>query len=289
MDALLALDRRHRDVLPWSARRSAASASPEPTAVAAGGGAAALLLVPPAADVYALSLLMLAFGACFGALDVALNNAGILLEARARRPLMSACTPMYSGGGLVGALTGGALIWAGATSAQHFALLLPVALALILQLAPALPAEAPCTADSAEGLLPRRRGWSLPVALIGLFAACAAFGEGATGDWAGVYLKETVLSPSGVEALGYGAFSLTMLGGRTLRRPPLRTFRPGRRRPRRRAHRRVRRRPGRRPAPGRPGPRRLRTDGPRPLGARAVGLQRHRPGGSRTPSPRSPG
>lgn len=212
--ALLALTVGTVIVLPVVCPAISRFGIPRVTAVAAGAAAFTLLLVPQAGDIYALSLLMLAFGACFGALDVALNNAGILLEAHARRPLMSGLHAMYSAGGLLGALVGGALIWAGATPAQHFALLLPAALALVFWLAPALPMEARCEADPADAVGARGRRWPWPVALLGLFAACAAFGEGATGDWAGIYLKETVLSPAGVEALGFAAFSLTMLGGR---------------------------------------------------------------------------
>ena len=140
----------------------------------------ALFLAPQAADLPALSLLLLAYGACFGALDVALNNAGLLLEGRARRPMMSGLHAMYSGGGLLGALLGGLLIWGGASPGQHFALLLPAALALILWHAPAMPMDAPCEADPAEAVRATGRRWTWPVALLGLFAACAAFGEGAT-------------------------------------------------------------------------------------------------------------
>jgi MFS family permease len=56
--------------------------------------------------------------------------------------------------------------------------------------------DSTATARASDGLATQRRATS------------------ATGDWAGVYLKETVLSPTGVEALGFGAFSLTMLVGR---------------------------------------------------------------------------
>lgn len=171
-----------------------------------------------ATGLLSLSLALLTFGAGFGALDVALNNAGVLLERDAKRPFMSGLHAMYSLGALAGALFGGALIWAGLSMAAHLAILIVVSVASVFVFAPKLPqdADAPPEIEAETKGEPSQNGrvWSLPLVALGLLAACAAVPEGAVADWVGVYLRETVLAPAGVEALGFAGFSLLMLIGR---------------------------------------------------------------------------
>ena len=163
-----------------------------------------------------LSLALLLFGAGFGTLDVALNNAGVLLEREAKRPLMSGLHAMYSLGALIGAIAGGALIWAGLSPPAHMAILFVLSLAATFVFAPQLPQETEAPSESGAETAPVGRTWSLPLVALGLLAACAAIPEGAVADWVGIYLRETALAPAGGEAMGFAGFSLMMLIGRLL-------------------------------------------------------------------------
>lgn len=60
-----------------------------------------------AGSVPALCAALLVFGAGTGAVNVAANSLGVQVEARAGRPLLSGLHAAFSGGGLLGALTGG--------------------------------------------------------------------------------------------------------------------------------------------------------------------------------------
>ncbi len=184
------------------------------SATAAISGAASLLAAAMADDVLTLGLSLFLYGAAFGAQDVALNNAGVLLEREAKRPLMSGLHAMYSLGALAGALSGAALIWSGAGPVPHFAGLLVAAVLLALGFASGLPLDARDPEELKHEDTLTDRIWSWPLVALGVFAACAAVAEGTVTDWAGVYLKETLLAPDGVEALGYAGFSVAMLLGR---------------------------------------------------------------------------
>jgi MFS family permease len=178
--------------------------------LAATGLAASALATGP----WTLSLALLVFGAGFGALDVALNSAGVVLERQAGRPLMSGLHAMYSLGALAGAVGGGGLIWARMGAAAHLAALLVLAAGATYVFAARLPGESVAPEPGSSEAAPGRGAWSLPLVALGLLAACAAIPEGAVTDWAGLYLRETVLAPEGAEALGFAGFALTMLVGR---------------------------------------------------------------------------
>jgi MFS family permease len=121
---------------------------------------------------------------------------------------------MYSLGALAGAVLGALLIRAGWTPAEHFAGLFVVSLLLGVVFVQGLPSGRETVAHEGEEAGHTTRAWSLPLVTLGVLAACAAIPEGAVADWVGVYLKETVTSPDGAEALGFAGFSLTMLVGR---------------------------------------------------------------------------
>lgn len=167
-----------------------------------------------ATGVVTLGLSLAFFGAGFGAVDVALNNAGVLLERDAHRPLMSGLHAMYSLGALAGAVLGALLIKVGWTPAEHLTGVLALSLFVGFALVRDLPSSKGTVTGAEEGVGPAAPAWTLPLLALGILAACAAIPEGAVADWAGVYLKEAVSSPDGVEALGFAGFSLTMLVGR---------------------------------------------------------------------------
>lgn len=164
-------------------------------------------------DVASLAVCLLFFGAAFGALELALNQSGVLLEEQTGRPLLSGLHALFSFGALVGAVAGAALIGLGFPVELHLLVLLIGTVAFVLVFAGSLPqAEPPKkTSDPARQ---NQKLWTWPLVTLGLFICCAAIADGAMVDWASVYLRETVGSPNGVEALGFAGFSLAMLIGR---------------------------------------------------------------------------
>lgn len=212
-------------VLPLVSRRlgplGAARVGLLGTLVAALGLVLAAQVSTPALFVLAL----LVFGAGFGALDAAMNAAGLEVEERLARPVMSGLHGGFSVGALVGALLGGWLIGQGTGPGAHLlgaALLSVLVAGLLFPLLPhraAAPVPVQSEAAKSEDVGPAGaappRGPALrgPVLALTLLAFCAALGEGAVSDWAGVYLQGAGSTAAGA-ALGFAAFSLAMTLGR---------------------------------------------------------------------------
>jgi len=188
--------------------------------------AMSLALIVPArvTSVAALGAVLVAFGAAFGGLDVAINSSAVEITARLRRPVMPSFHAAYSLGGLSGALVGGAL--AGVLSAATqltavgvFGLIVtacaaPALLATGLRADGAPPPRAPAPEGPARAT-PRRTGSPAAVlAVFGAIALCSAYGEGAMGDWGALHLRSDLHTSAGLAAAGYAGFSAAMVIGR---------------------------------------------------------------------------
>ena len=177
----------------------------------AGALLAALMLVLAAQmpGLVGLSVVLLGFGAGSAALDVAMNAAGLNLEARSGCSLLSGLHGMFSAGALIGALVGSGLIALGVTAGAHFLGVGVLGVLIALVCLPGLPRTLSSQeARSEDAAKPVRFGWGLgAVALLAFSAAL----EGATLDWSGVYLRDTVRSSAPQAALGFACFSLAML------------------------------------------------------------------------------
>jgi MFS family permease len=205
-----------------------------------------LVLPAPAlagsAPLLALSLFL--FGAINGSMDVAMNAYGARVEQRLGRSIMSSLHGMWSVGALLGASVGAALANAGVTPAAHFAAVaaglgglllvgmphqlrevppprtgsgrapagaLQSAVEIATEAAPSSPDPVPSPPPS-PAPSPRLFAWSNRMLLaLGVVLFCAFLVEGAIADWTGVYLRETLHATESVAALGYAAFSITML------------------------------------------------------------------------------
>ena len=173
---------------------------------------AALMLVLAAQmpGLVGLSVVLLGFGAGSAALDVAMNAAGLNLEARSGCSLLSGLHGMFSAGALIGALVGSGLIALGVTAGAHFLGVGVLGVLIALVCLPGLPPTLSSQEARSEGAAkPVRFGWGLGA--VALLAFSAALGEGATLDWSGVYLRDTVRSSAPQAALGFACFSLAML------------------------------------------------------------------------------
>ena len=184
-----------------------------------------LALMAPArvATVAALAAVLVAFGAGFGGLNVAMNSSAVQIAARLRRPIMPSFHAAYSLGGLSGAVVGGALAGVLGASTQltgvgAFGLALtacggPLLLRLEREIATTTEVAplAPDATDSRPGVVSRPRA---VVAVFGLIALCSSYGEGEMGDWGALHLRTDLHTSVGLAAAGYASFSAAMVVGR---------------------------------------------------------------------------
>jgi MFS family permease len=197
-----------------------------------------LVLPPLAHSAMALGLALLVFGAAYGCLNVAMNSVAVDLVAALRRPVMPGFHAAWSFGGLAGAGLGG-LLAPHLSPARDLAL---VALAGLLVTGVAgrtlISGAVPrFTAEEESGPSRPARTWrgalrasrkgfersggertilrtGRTVGLFGLIALCAAYDEGAIGDWGALHLRQDLGASAGLAAAGYAAFALAEATGR---------------------------------------------------------------------------
>ncbi|MEZ0067453.1 MFS family permease [Streptacidiphilus sp. MAP12-20] len=178
---------------------------------------ASVVLPPLTHSVLALGLVLLLFGAGYGAVNVGINSAAVDFVASADRPVMPAFHAAYSLGGLVGATVGG-LLAPVMTATQYLGLLAVAGLAVTawagtsLLRHPVAPAVRRDGAHPATSSVPAGAG--LLVLLLGVVALCDAYGEGAMADWGALHLHQDLHASSAVAAAGFAVYSLTMTVGR---------------------------------------------------------------------------
>ncbi|MGI4791806.1 MAG: MFS transporter [Janthinobacterium lividum] len=154
---------------------------------------------------------LLILGACSGALNVAQNSQGAAIEAAYQRPIMASFHAFFSVGGLAGALVGAGMASLGVTPRVHLGL---VACLLVITAAVAAFRLLPAAATSAPSRTSARRSLR-PLVSLALIAFCTVFNEGAMADWSAVYLRKEVGVAAGIAALGYAAFAIAMVSGRS--------------------------------------------------------------------------
>jgi MFS family permease len=178
-----------------------------------------LVLPALARSAVTLGLALLAFGAAYGCLNVAMNSIAVDLVAALRRPVMPGFHAAWSFGGLAGAGLGGLL--APHLSPVRHLLLVALAGLLVSGVAgrtllacarwlPAGPEHEPRAATAWRRALTTGR----VVGLFGLIALCAAYDEGAIGDWGALHLRQDLGAGPGLAAAGYAAFALAEACGR---------------------------------------------------------------------------
>jgi MFS family permease len=153
---------------------------------------------------------LLVFGLAFGGLDVAMNAQAVTVERAVGRPVMSSFHAAFSGGALIGSLTGALGASVELPVALHLGATGLVLLALAAPLFPAMLREER-SAGPRGPLFAWPRGRLLPLALIALVVLLA---EGAVADWSAVYLRQELGAGAGAAGLAFTAFSLAMMAGR---------------------------------------------------------------------------
>jgi MFS family permease len=180
------------------------------------GYCAAGPLVGLAGSLPALFAALFAWGAFQGSLDVSMNTQAVAVERARGRPLMSGFHAWWSIGTFAGAGAGVAGVAAGMSLTVQLLLLgvpvLVIGEALSARMLPDAGAPAETTAPEHRNRPPRpARRFSRAVLILGAIAFASMLCEGASADWASVYLRGPLHAGAAVAGLGYTAYSLTMV------------------------------------------------------------------------------
>lgn len=180
-----------------------------PVIVASGFGLAAMLPLLAVADApWSLGLALAVFGACLGALDVAMNLNALEVERIAARPLMSGFHALYSVGGFVGAGFMTLLLSMG-FEPLHATLLAAALMALAVVVAWPYVLETERSTQGPLFVMPRGIVW-----LIAALAAATFLAEGAVLDWSALLITESQGVAPAQGGLGFMLFSVAMTVGR---------------------------------------------------------------------------
>ena len=149
------------------------------------------------------------FGAALGAMDVAMNAHGIVVQRLVDRPIMSGLHALFSVGGLAGATCVAALLSAGLSlTACAFAIAIALALLAIVEQRHLLSGHRE-EAGATFTIVPK------PLVLIlGGLCFISFLAEGALLDWSAVFLREVRMVDVSLAGIGYGLFSVAMAVGR---------------------------------------------------------------------------
>lgn len=162
-------------------------------------------------NVWTLGMAIFMFGAMHGGMDIAMNAWGAQVETALRRPIMSGLHAGFSLGAGLGAGTGALAAANDIGLETHFIILAAVTVGIVAWLCHRsvdLKDEA-TVHQSGFFVLPRGQ-----LILVGLLAFCSALGEGAMADWSAVYMVVVNGATEARAALGYTAFSVTMVAMR---------------------------------------------------------------------------
>ncbi|MFC8297071.1 MFS transporter [Micromonospora orduensis] len=178
----------------------------------------ALVLPALAVNAWTLGAALLVFGLGNGSLDVSMNTHAVQVEARYKRPIMSAFHAVFSIGGVLAALVGArTLSWgwsatATLTAVSVAALAVSVAAGTALLPRPEAPgASEPSTARTTTWRTTPLRIWALAALALMLMLS-----EGVANDWSVLAMRDVLDAPAATAALAYGAFATAMTIGRFL-------------------------------------------------------------------------
>jgi predicted MFS family arabinose efflux permease len=203
--------------------------------------AGALLLPAVAPNLPVLVAALFVLAVFNSVVDVAMNAQGVTVQGVMGRPVLSGMHAMHSLGGVMGACGGALAARLEAVPPVHFlvagaaaALAGLAASSLLLPSRTDAEEKPPGSASAAgTGVLEWFRGWSAPLALLGVLAFCFSLAEGVGLDWSAVYVTDSLGASAALGAVGLGVFmgavTLGRLAGDRLvsRFGPVRVFRAG--------------------------------------------------------------
>lgn len=168
-----------------------------------------LLLVGSLSGLAVLVVAVVLFASGSGAYDVAINGAAMGDATWSRPARLTLLHAAFSGGGVAGAVGGGAVIGAG----SPFQVAYPV-LAACLAVVVIVAVRARWTPSAVGHSVPRAAALAM-LPLAGL-AGLAFLVEGSMETWSAIYLRDELGAAAFVGALGPAAFHAAMLGGRLI-------------------------------------------------------------------------
>jgi MFS family permease len=176
--------------------------------------APSLLLLTLAPTMQTAALMLLWLGMFLGAMDNAMNANGVTVETALARPVMSSYHGFWSLGGVVGGLTGGAMI-AYFGELGHAIIVALIVLAIVLVAWPRYMDDVkPANPTGTEERSASRRFADLPrspgIFLLGIVTMLAFAPEGTVIDWSALYLNREQDAPILVSGYAFAAFSATM-------------------------------------------------------------------------------
>jgi MFS family permease len=191
-------------------------------------------LVGLAGSLPALFAALFAWGAFQGTLDVSMNTQAVTVERAAGRPLMSGFHASWSFGAFAGAGIGALGVAAGLSLTPQLLVLAVPVLLVAGWLTTRMLQDQAVPAPSHQQIPGSNRGngrpasrvpirLSRPVLILGAIAFASMLCEGASADWASVYLRASIHVGAAAAGLGYTVFALAMVivrlsGNRLLRR-----------------------------------------------------------------------
>ncbi len=169
----------------------------------------AFLALAPSLFLFVVAALL--FGGAKGSVDVGINAQAVVVEREYGRPIMASFQALWSVGGLAGGFLTGATLSLGSTPVIN---LIGVA-TLILLLDLLYSSRLLHDASSRPGKAGTR--FQLPgkaLLYVAILTFIALFSEGALQDWAAVYMRQVVVVPVSIAAVGYASYSTAMAVGR---------------------------------------------------------------------------
>ncbi len=171
--------------------------------LAAAGGYTALLAA--FAVLYAAS----------GLYDVGINAAAVDLERAAGRRFMTVFHAAFSAGGVVGALSAGALLEAGWDYRNvYLALLFPLGAVLLAVVTTRFPRTGEPPEAGEKGAAGRGLYRDGTLLLVAAIATLGLLSEGEMEHWSGIYLRQSLALPALLGASGVAVFHASMAVGR---------------------------------------------------------------------------
>lgn len=159
--------------------------------------------------VWLLTVTLLLFGAALGALDVAMNAHGIVVQQAIERPIMSGLHALFSVGGLAGATIMAVLLRAGVPlAACASAIAVGLALLALVEQRHLLSGHRE-EAGATFTIVP-----SPIVLVLGGLCFISFLAEGAVLDWGAVFLRDVRQVDVSLAGVSYGFFSVAMAAGR---------------------------------------------------------------------------
>jgi MFS family permease len=175
----------------------------------------ALALPGWAISLYTLVLALFLFGACNGAMDVAMNAAAAQLEKCYGRTIMPAFHGFFSLGGAAGAVVGGWFAAGAIAPGVHLNSMAALLLVMTAIAAGFVHVPEPVVATTTAPSEHTKDGKSsVGIAVLGIIAAAVMLGEGAVADWSAVFMKTALQANAFSIASAYAAFSTAMALGR---------------------------------------------------------------------------